>query len=412
MEVFRIIGGKPLFGDVEISGCKNGALPILFATLLLEGESILSGVPDIGDIRLSVEILRHMGARFTYLDRHTLRISTEGVTPFSVPYALTEKIRASSYLMGACLSRFGYTPQPMCGGCDLGVRPLGCHYGVFHALGALGKGDLSAAGGLVGTAYTFEKVSVGATVNGILAATGARGVTYLKNCAKEPHVVDLVRFLKRAGACIVGEGTDEITVMGGHPLHGVTYRIAPDEIEAGTYLMLGAATAGSVTVGPVTPGNLESVTGVLSAMGCHVTQGVVSLTCEGPPTQGCRVETGPHPAFPTDLHPPLAALSCFAKTPSQIRETVWEGRFRYLDPLRAMGAKVSQSGDTLTVEPSHMRGCGVEATDLRGGAALLIAALGAEGVTYLSRCQYLLRGYEAPLEKLLGIGASVTPAVG
>ncbi len=409
MDAYQIKGGRPLLGQVTVGGSKNAALPILFATLLLEGETTLTRVPAIGDIRLGVEILRKMGCDVRYLDPHTLRISTENASPARIPSELCRGMRASTYLMGACLARFGYVPPFLTGGCDFGTRPLGCHYDVFHHMGAVGEDGLEATAGLSPCSHTFPRVSVGATVNAVLAAQGAQGVTSLEGCAREPHVTDLLHFLRQSGACIRGGGTSHITITGGHPLKGITYAIASDEIEAGTYLLLGALPGSALTVAPVSPVTLRPLSACLQQMGCRVTEGVLSVTCErGDSLLGCEVCTAPYPDFPTDLHPPLVGLLMGAQTPSLVRETVWSQRFQYVRELEKMGMAGTVSGDTIRIVPAPLHSADVTATDLRGGAAMVIASLGIEGVSTVRGISCLERGYEAMPEKLTAIGAVVT----
>lgn len=408
MTEYKIYGGTPLVGSVPISGAKNGALPLLFASILAEGDCVFYNMPDIGDIRLGVEILTRMGACADWRDAHTLRINTDGFIPDAVPVALTGQMRASSYLLGACLGRFGTAPAPCTGGCDFGNRPLDCHYEVFHAMGAEGDGSLCARQGLHGCRYAFPRVSVGATVNALLAAAGTEETTDLAGCATEPHVVDLERFLCCIGVEIEGIGTSRLTVRGKKKRKGASYVVAPDDIEAGTYLCAAAATGGRVRVCDVTPGALSPLLAVLRRAGCEVEQSIdsVTLLCGGK-LRGVEIETAPAPGFPTDLHPPLAAALCFADGVSVLRERVWQERFRYVGELSKMGACTQIRGDTLMISPARMHAAEVIATDLRGGAALVIAALATEGRSVVGQRKLLERGYENLPHKLRLLGANI-----
>lgn len=409
MQGLVVEGGRPLFGEVRIDGSKNGALPILFATLLCRGACTLRGLPDIGDIRVSLSILTGMGAVVTEVGEGSYRISCEGCDPARIPLSLTAGLRASSYLLGACLARFGYCPPLTTGGCDFGTRPLGYHYACFEALGAqTDGGTLTAPHRLRGAIYAFPTVSVGGTVNALLASVTAEGVTRLTGCATEPHVTDFARFLTRAGANIQGIGTPSLTVTGVPLLRGCDFTVAPDDMEAGTYLLAAAATRGRVRVTHAVPQNLSSLTALLTRMGCSVETERDALTLSAPAVlRGVAVETAPYPGFPTDLHPPTVALMCTASTPSVLRERVWADRFRYTEGLVKMGAHLVRAGDTLTVYPARLAATENTATDLRGGAGILIAALTATGRSVIRRCGYLARGYGSLPEKLNALGADV-----
>lgn len=409
MSEYRIWGGVPLVGEVRVSGAKNGALPLLFASILATGPCTFYRVPDIGDIRLGTKILTEMGARVVWQDPHTVTVDARGFSPEAPPAALTAKMRASSYLLGACLGRFGYAPAPATGGCDFGNRPLNCHYEVFHALGAKGDDRLRApVGGLVGCEYTYPGVSVGATVNGLLAAVTARGITHLHGCATESHVGDLIRFLRCLGADISGIGTPDLTVRGVRELGSSPFIVSPDDIEAGTYLIAGVATGGSVTVTDISPASLVPLTAVLARAGCDIEKTPESVTVSrGSVFRGISVETAPAPGFPTDLHPPLVASLCRATGESRMRERVWQERFQYTRELEKLGAQFTREGDTLTVHPASLHAGEVTATDLRGGAALLVAALCVPGRTTLLRRDLLERGYEALIRKMTALGAEI-----
>jgi UDP-N-acetylglucosamine 1-carboxyvinyltransferase len=408
MAEYKIYGGTRLTGRVRISGAKNGALPLLFASILAEGECVFYHMPDIGDVRMAAELLARMGARVTWRDPHTVSINTAGVMPEGVPTGLSSGMRASSYLLGACLSRFGYASAPRTGGCDFGNRPLNCHYEVFHAMGAVGEEALCAPHGLHGCSYVFPQVSVGATVNALLAASRTEGTTELWGCATEPHVVALQRFLTCLGVRITGLGGRHLTVVGNRHLRGCAFSVAPDEIEAGTYLCAAAACGGTVTVADVAPAALAPLLAVLEGAGCEIERAgdAVTLTRTGR-LRGAEVETAPAPGFPTDLHPPLAAALCMAEEVSHIRERVWQERFRYTGELMKMGADMRAAGDTLTVRPATLHPASVTATDLRGGAALVIAALATGGRSVVAQRELLERGYERLPQKLRGLGAEI-----
>ena len=407
MGEYRIYGGTSLYGEVPISGCKNGALPLLFATILTEEECTILNVPDIEDIRLSIRILRQMGAKVDLLDRHTLRISTKDLTPDHIPTDLTARMRASSYLLGACLARFGSVDALSTGGCDFGNRPLDSHFRVFQDMGVCGEGRLIAKK-LHGCRHTFSRVSVGATINALLLAAKIEEEVVLDGCAQEPHVVDLERFLVCMGAEIEGIGTSHLKIKGQKRLKGTPFVVSPDDIEAGTYLCAGFVTGGKVTVTQVNPKNLTPILTPLAQMGAHIfcQSDRVTLTARGR-VLSCHVKTAPFPGFPTDMHPPLAALMCYANGESVIEERVWQHRFRYTEELAKMGASYEIDGQTLTIKPSVLEGGEVQATDLRGGAALVVAALGAKGRSVIGTWEYLERGYEDMPKKLRGIGADI-----
>lgn len=409
MSEYVIRGGTPLAGEIEVSGAKNGALPLLFASVVADGACTYYRVPDIGDVRLALRILSEMGARVTRHDAHTVTVDARYLSPAAIPRQLTVGMRASSYLLGVCLGRFGFATEPMTGGCDFGNRPLNCHYGVFHALGALGEGELYAPpGGLIGGTYAFPQVSVGATINGLFAACRARGTTHLLNCATESHVGDLIRFLNALGADISGGGTPELIIHGCDRLGRASFVVSPDEIEAGTYLLAGVASGGDVTVSGIRPCDLAPLTDVLVRSGCLVDTAPDRVRVRrGTDFQGVSLETAPAPGFPTDLHPQTVAALCFAVGESRVTERVWQERFRYTRELEKMGAVFTRAGQTLTVCPTAMHAASVTATDLRGGAALAIAALGVRGETRLDGCELIERGYEDFTIKLRRLGGDV-----
>ena len=404
----KIYGGAPLYGEVAINGCKNGALPLLFATILTEDECTLLNVPDIGDIRLAIRILREMGARVDVWERNTLKVCTKDLTPDYIPSELTSCIRASSYLLGACLARFGRVDALTTGGCDFGNRPLDCHFRVFREMGVEGETCLRVESGLHGCHHIFSQVSVGATVNALLLASSVEEMVELEGCAVEAHVVDLERFLERMGVEIEGVGTPHLKIRGTKKRRGTTFVVSPDDIEAGTYLCAAHACGGKLTVTEVKPKRLLPILAPLQRMGAEIfcQSDRVTLTSKGKiyPT---RVITAPSPGFPTDMHPPLAALMCFAEGESVIEERVWQHRFRYTEELVKMGAKFQVDGQSLTIMPAPLTGADVKATDLRGGAALVVAALGARGRTSIGSWDYLERGYEDMPRKLRQVGADI-----
>ena len=413
---FVISGKRPLYGEIAVSGMKNAALPILFATILTGDVCTLENIPAVSDITNSLTLIQHMGAQVKYLTPTTVVINTAGVRQGTSPDDLVRKMRGSSYLLGAELGRFGKTRIAWPGGCDFGgSRPLDQHMKGFRALGA--KTDTEggyiyaeADEGLVGNSVYFDVASVGATVNVILASVFAEGTTVIENAAREPHIVDLANFLNACGANIVGAGTSVIKVHGVTELHGCNYTIIPDMIEAGTYMVAVAATGGCVRVTSVIPKHVESITSKLCEMGVRVEEedDAVVVISDGK-LQNINIQTVYYPGFPTDMHPQFAVLLCIADGIGNIHEGVWQNRFRYTEELTKMGAKIivdTQNATIIGVE--QLTGAVVKATDLRAGAALVIAGLVAQGVTEVRGVHYIKRGYENLVEKLQGIGADIT----
>jgi len=409
-------GGKPLQGEVFVSGMKNAALPILFATILVGDACTLENIPGVSDISTSLELLRQMGAQITYLTPTTVRIDTSYIREGGAPDELVRKLRGSSYLLGAELGRFGKTRIAWPGGCDFGgFRPLDLHLKGFRALGA----TTEAEGGFIcaeaidclcgGTVY-FDIASVGATVNVILAATKAEGTTVIENAAREPHIVDLANFLNACGANITGAGTSVIKIHGVTSLRGCTYTIIPDMIEAGTFMVAAAATGGNVRIRSVIPKHLESVTTKLCEMGVEVIEedDSVVVKSEGR-LQNVNIQTLYYPGFPTDMHPQFAVLLCIANGIGNIHESIWASRFRYAEELRKMGATITVDAQNATVVGvERLTGSVVDATDLRAGAALVIAGLCAKGKTEIRGVEYIRRGYDSIVEKLQGLGAEIS----
>ncbi|MBQ8415970.1 MAG: UDP-N-acetylglucosamine 1-carboxyvinyltransferase [Clostridia bacterium] len=410
-----IQGAKPLYGEISVSGMKNAALPILFATILVKDVCVLDNIPNVSDISTTLDLLSQMGAKITRSARNTVLIDTTHIEEGTSPDELVRRLRGSSYLLGAELGRFGRSRIAWPGGCDFGgTRPLDLHLKGFRALGAKtdtegGFISAEAENGLVGGSVYFDIASVGATVNVILASVLAEGTTVIDNAAREPHIVDLANFLNACGADIVGAGTSVIKIHGVTALKGCSYTIIPDMIEAGTYMAAVAATGGCVRVRSVIPKHVESITTKLCEMGVQVTEEDDSVLVQSNrPLNNVNIQTLCYPGFPTDMHPQFAVLLCIANGIGSIHEGVWSNRFRYAEELTKMGAKImvdSQNATVVGVE--KLTGATVEATDLRAGAALVIAGLCAEGTTEIRGVRYIQRGYDSIVEKLRGIGAEI-----
>ncbi len=407
-----IQGGHPLHGKVAISGMKNAALPILFASILVQESCTLENIPEVSDIEDSLKILEEMGATVERLSPVSVRVETSGLKQGTSPYELVKGMRGSTYLLGAELGRFHKATVGWPGGCDFGNRPLDQHMKGFEALGATVTNDngfinLDAPDGLTGRSVYFDIVSVGATVNILLAATLAQGTTVIDNAAREPHIVDLANFLNSCGANITGAGTSTIKVRGVERLHGCTYAIIPDMIEAGTFMVAAAATGGEVLIESVIPKHVESVSAKLSEMGVEVEEYDDSVLVRSTgELHNINIKTQPYPGFPTDMHPQFAPLLCLSGGISCIQEGVWENRFRYVEELRKMGATAILDSRTATfVGNGKLTGAPVDAMDLRAGAALVIAGLAAEGKTEISGVKYIKRGYVNFVEKLRALGA-------
>ena len=409
-----IRGGQPLHGEIEVSGMKNAALPILFATILVKGVCVLENIPQVDDIYLSMEILKGMGAEITQRGPTSYRIDTAKILQGSSPADLVKKMRGSTYLLGAELGRFHKATVGWPGGCDFGKRPLDQHMKGFEALGANcrqenGFYNLTAENGLRGSSVYFDVASVGATVNVILAATLAEGTTVIDNAAREPHIVDLANFLNSCGANITGAGTSVIKVRGVSELHGCTYAIIPDMIEAGTFMVAAAATGGWVKIRSVIPKHVESISAKLSEMGVEVEEDDDSVLVRSTgELRNVNIKTLPYPGFPTDMHPQFAALLCMTNGISCIQEGIWDHRFRYVEELQKMGANIMLSGSTATfMGGNKLAGAPVDAMDLRAGAALVIAGLAADGKTEVNGVQYINRGYYNLVQKFRALGANI-----
>ncbi len=416
MEKILIRGGKPLYGTIEIDGMKNAALPILFATLLVPGKCRIDNLPAVRDIALTLEILKSVGAVVEKINENCVEIDASNAKASLPDTELTRKMRASYYLLGAGLGRFGEAMVGYPGGCDFGKRPIDQHIKGFDALGASvveGEDSIITAkvreNGLCGDNIFFDVVSVGATLNVMMAAVTANGQTIIENAAREPHIVDLANFLNTCGARISGAGTDTIKIKGVSELYGCTYAIIPDMIEAGTYMAAVAATGGQVKINNVIPKHLDSITAKLEEMGVIIEElddAIVVTRHE--PLQHCNIKTLPYPGFPTDMQPQFCALFCLAQGVSRLTEGVWDNRFRYTEELRRMGADIQINGKTATVTGGNpLHGTSVRAVDLRGGAAMVIAGLVADGQTSIDDIHLIERGYDNLIGKLSAVGADI-----
>lgn len=413
MDKFVVKGGRRLTGEVTISGAKNAAVALLPAVILSDEPCVVENVPDISDVNISLRILKEMGADVRELGKDVYRIDPTGIDKYCVPYETARKMRASYYFLGALLGKFNKARVSMPGGCPLGDRPIDQHLKAFSALGAqynLSQGmiDLS-ADRLSGNQIFLDVVSVGATMNAMLAAVRAEGLTIIENAAKEPHIVDLANFLNSMGADIMGAGTDVIKVRGVQRLHGTTYSVIPDQIEAGTFMIAAAATKGDVLIKNVIPKHLESITKKLEKIGVNIEQfdDSVRVWVDGPLVKA-NVKTMPHPGFPTDMQPQIATLLTLAEGTSIVTEGVWEQRFRYVDELRRMGADITVNGKVALIEGTgKLMGAPVKACDLRAGAALIIAGLAASGITEIEDIFHIERGYDCMDGKLRALGADI-----
>lgn len=413
MEKLVIHGGNRLTGEVEISGAKNAAVAIIPATLLSQDVCRIENIPNISDVTCMIKILKNMGADIKLINKHTIEIDTKGVNSYIVPHEMTKKLRASYYLIGALLGRFCRAKVALPGGCNFGVRPIDLHIKGFELLGATANMESAmvnaTADVLTGSAIYMDKVSVGATINVMLAAVKARGLTIIENAAKEPHIVDLANFLNAMGADVRGAGTDVIKIHGVKQLHGCTYSIIPDQIEAGTYMVAAAATGGDVLIKNVIPKHLESISAKLVECGAKITEYDDSLRVQSDGTfKHCNIKTMPHPGFPTDMQPQMSVILSVANGTSLVSEGVWDNRFKYVDQLVRMGANVQVDGTIAVFQGvEELTGAPVRADDLRAGAAMVIAGLIARGTTEVEDILYIDRGYEDYVEKLKALGADL-----
>ena len=415
MKKYVIHGGRPLYGKVEISGAKNAAVGIIPAALLVQGPCRIENVPAISDVDLLLDILKQLGASVRVLNRTTVEVDCTAVRRQAVPYAAGRKLRASYYLMGAMLGRFGTAEVPLPGGCDFGSRPIDQHLKGLAALGAevtVEKGYMCAAaegGRLKGSQIYLDVASVGATMNLMLAAVLAEGTTVIENTAKEPHIVDLANFLNSMGAEITGAGTDVIKIRGVEQLRGGEYSIIPDQIEAGTYMTAVAAAGGEVRICNIIPKHMECITAKLVEMGVEVEEeGDALIVRRHGPLQRTNIKTMFYPGFPTDMQPQIAAVLCLAKGTSVITEGVWDNRYRYTEEFRRLGAKIQVDGKIAIIEGvERLTGAPMEACDLRAGAAMIVAGLAAQGTSEISDVKHIERGYEDIIGKLSRIGADI-----
>ena len=413
MEQYIIKGGTPLVGEVQIGGAKNAALAILAAAIMTDETVTIDNLPDVNDINVLLEAISGIGAMVQRIDRHTVRINGSGIGDFSIEYDYIKKIRASYYLLGALLGKYNKAEVALPGGCNIGSRPIDQHLKGFKALGAdvvIEHGKIIAeAEQLRGTHLYFDVVSVGATINVMMAAAMADGLTIMENVAKEPHVVDVANFLNSMGANIKGAGTDIIKIRGVKKLHKAEYSIIPDQIEAGTFMFAAAATKGDVTVMNVIPKHLEATTAKLVEIGCEVEEfdDAVRVVSKGR-LNHTLVKAFPYPGFPTDMQPQIGVTLALCNGTSTITESIFENRFKYLDELARMGANIKIEGNSATIEGVHgFSGARVSAPDLRAGAALVIAGLAADGITIVDDIVYIQRGYERFEEKIRSLGGMI-----
>ena len=413
MEQYIIKGGNPLVGEVEIGGAKNAALAILAAAIMTDETVLIENLPDVNDINVMLEAISEIGAMVQRIDRHTVKINGGTIGNFNIEYDYIKKIRASYYLLGALLGKYKHAEVALPGGCNIGSRPIDQHLKGFRALGAdvdIEHGKIVAeAENLRGTHLYFDVVSVGATINVMMAAAMSEGLTIMENVAKEPHVVDVANFLNSMGANIRGAGTDVIKIRGVHSLHKTEYSIIPDQIEAGTFMFAAAATKGDVTVLNVIPKHLDATISKLIDIGCEVEEfdDAVRVVAKGR-LRSTQVKTLPYPGYPTDMQPQIGVALALAKGTSTITESIFENRFKYLGELARMGAQAKVEGNSATIEGiEKFSGARVSAPDLRAGAALCIAGLAADGITIVDDIVYIQRGYERFEEKLRSLGGVI-----
>lgn len=413
MEQYIIKGGNPLVGEVEIGGAKNAALGILAAAIMTDETIIIENLPDVQDINVLLEAISVIGAKVERLDKNKVAINGSMIGEISVDYEYIKKIRASYYLLGALLGKYKRAEVPLPGGCNIGSRPIDLHLKGFKALGAsvsIRHGSIVAqAERLHGSHIFLDTVSVGATINIMLAASMAEGRTIIENAAREPHVVDVANFLNSMGANIKGAGTDVIRIRGVESLHKTEYSIIPDQIEAGTFMFAAAATMGDVMVKNVIPKHLEATTAKLEEIGCEVEEFDDAVrVVASKRLSNTNVKTLPYPGYPTDMQPQIGVTLALARGTSIVTESIFENRFKYIDELARMGASVKVEGNTAIISGvDRLTGARVSAPDLRAGAALVIAGLAAEGITIVDDIVYIQRGYESFEEKLRSLGAEI-----
>ncbi len=416
MDQYIIHGGTTLRGEVEISGAKNAAVAIIPAALLVKGVCRIENIPQISDTDTLLTILVELGARVSYINKNTIEIDCSNARCQDAPFELMRKIRASYYLIGSMLGRFGSAKTTMPGGCNFGVRPIDQHIKGMRALGA----DVNVEGGFVyadaldgrlhGSRIYLDKVSVGATMNIMIAAVLAEGRTVIENAAREPHIVDLANFLNSMGADVRGAGTDSIRINGVEELHGGSYSIIPDQIEAGTYMVAAAATGGEVLITNIIPKHLEGISAKLRETGTFIEEYEEAILVRGPEKlRRINLKTMPYPGFPTDMQPQFGVLLCQANGTSVITEGIYDNRFKYVNELRKMGAEIQVDGRVCVIDGGRrLSGAPVHACDLRAGAAMVIAGMIADGTTVIDDVHYIERGYERFVEKLNALGADIT----
>ena len=413
MEQYVIKGGKPLTGEVEIGGAKNAALAIIAAAIMTDETVVIDNLPNVRDVNVMLGALEDIGVHIERINEHRVKVNATTIGRLSVDYEYIKKIRASYYLLGALLGKYKKAEVALPGGCDIGSRPIDLHVKGFKSLGAevdLSYGLISVnAKRLIGKHIYMDKVSVGATINIMMAATLAEGKTIIENAAKEPHVVDVANFLNSMGANIRGAGTDVIRIQGVSKLHGTEYSVIPDQIEAGTFMFAAATTKGDILVKNVIPKHLEATTAKLIDAGCQVVEYDDAVRVIGRnPLQATQVTTLPYPGFPTDMQPQMTVVLALADGVSTVNESIFENRFKYVDELARMGANIQVEGNIAIIRGvEKYTGARVSAPDLRAGAALVIAGLGAEGITIVDDIYYIQRGYENFEEKLRGLGAVI-----
>ena len=413
MEQYIIKGGNPLVGEVEIGGAKNAALGILAAAIMADEPVLIENLPDVNDINVMLEAIEGIGAMVQRIDRHTVKINGSTIGDFSIDYDYIKKIRASYYLLGALLGKYKRAEVALPGGCNIGSRPIDQHLKGFRALGAdvdIEYGKIVAeAEHLKGTHLYFDVVTVGATINVMMAAAMADGITIMENVAKEPHVVDVANFLNSMGANIRGAGTDVIKIRGVKSPPKAEYSIIPDQIEAGTFMVAAAATKGDILIKNVIPKHLEAITSKLNEIGAHVIEYDDSVrVMSDKRLKPTNIKTLPYPGFPTDMQPQMTVVLGVAQGTSTVTESIFENRFKYVDELTRMGASIKvESNIAIISGVDQYTGARVNAPDLRAGAALVIAGLGAEGITVVDDIYYIERGYEAFDQKLSLLGALI-----
>ena len=414
MEQYIMKGGVPLTGEVTISGAKNAALGILAASIMTDETVTLENLPNVRDIRVLLQAMQEIGAKVEYVDKNTVKINGSHISSVSIDYEFIRKIRASYYLLGALLGKYRKSQVALPGGCNIGSRPIDQHIKGFKALGATVEIDqgmiATKADRLVGTHIYMDVVTVGATINVMMAAATAEGKSIIENAAKEPHIVDVANFLNSMGANIKGAGTDVIRVEGVSKLHGTEYSIIPDQIEAGTFMCMAAATKGDVLVRNVIPKHLEAISAKLVEMGATVEEydDAVRVVGKDERLGSTHIKTLPYPGFPTDMQPQIATLLALSEGSSIVTESIFENRFKYVDELTRMGAKITVEGNTAFIEGvERFSGAQVSAPDLRAGAALVMAGLAGKGITTVDQIEYIQRGYEDFEDKLKGLGAQI-----